>query len=144
MCTQINGHSHKFESEDGTVAWFFLLCIRKVEKPSKLKDPLFLLEPVIWITSLQTHSQKLRTADVYLLFESEGENILHHRTFFPSPRPNKLKLADFCSLIDACFFTDLFLLGKRTTPRLSWSWARSSSKGIKKLTKVNETHINEL
>lgn len=83
MCTQINGHSHKFESEDGTVAMFFLLCMIEVEKPSKLLDPLLLLEPVIWITSLQTHSQKLRTADVYLLFESQGENILHHRTFLP-------------------------------------------------------------
>lgn len=36
-------------------------------------DPLMLLEPVIWITSLQTHSQKLTTADVHLLFESQGK-----------------------------------------------------------------------
>lgn len=75
-------------------------------------DPLMLLEPVIWITSLQTHSQKLTTADVHLLFESQGKKKkktnLHHRTFFPPPRPNKLKLADFSSLIDACFFTGLF------------------------------------
>ena len=72
-------------------------------------DPLMLLEPVIWITSLQTHSQKLTTADVHLLFESQGKK----KTFttglsFLPPRPNKLKLADFSSLIDACFFTGLF------------------------------------
>lgn len=73
---------------------------RKVEKLSAgCMDPLLLLEPSMWITSSQTHSQTLRIADVCLLFESQGRKYPFSLDCLPSSQPNKLKLADFSSLV---------------------------------------------
>lgn len=113
----INPHyvyTYKWTFIQVSLCWRMELCYvlsslyERSRKALHMLDPLLLLEPVLWITSLQTHSQKLRTADVYLLFESQGKKFLHRKPFFPPPRPNKLKLVDFSSLIDACFFTGLF------------------------------------
>ena len=79
---------------------FFFLYRRKVEKLSAgCMDPLLLLEPSMWITSSQTHSQTLRIADVCLLFESQGRKYPVSLDCLPSSQPNKLKLADFSSLV---------------------------------------------
>lgn len=64
-------HLHKLLCVRGWHCGYVLSCLHeRSRKALHMLDPLLLLGPVIWITSFQTHSQKLRTADVYLLFES--------------------------------------------------------------------------
>lgn len=126
-------HLHKFLCVRWNCGYVLSSLHERSRKAILTLDPLLLLVSVIWITSLQTHSQKLRTADVYLLFESQGKKIHHHRPFFPPRRPNKLKLVDFSSLIDACFFYWPFLAGQENNPNTVSILARSSSKSIKNI-----------
>ncbi|XP_073733564.1 uncharacterized protein [Callorhinus ursinus] len=72
-------------SQRGWNCAMFSSLRERSRKALHMLDPLLLLEPVIWITSLQTHSQKLRTADVYLLFESQGKKSPSSQAFLSSP-----------------------------------------------------------
>lgn len=79
-------HLQKFLHVRGWHCGYVLSSLHeRSRKALHMLGPLLLLEPVIWITSLQTHSQKLRTADVYLLFESQGKkkSIITGPSFLP-------------------------------------------------------------
>lgn len=141
MYIHINGHLHKFLCVRG---WHWGCILSSLHERSRkvlhMLDPLLLLVPVVWITSLWTHSQKLRAADVYLLFESLGKKIPSSLDFLSLTRPNKLKLTNFFSLRDYCFLLVFLSWLFENNPILSRSWLGA----FFKFTKLNEIHNNGL